>query len=529
MTQRPGPETTSDATSPCAPTDPPLTPTELRGLAVRGGLVIVLSRAASQIMRLGVTVLLARILSPDDFGLVAVVLAIIGIGGLLQDLGLSAATIQRATITQAQISAMFWINAAVGLTATLAGVALSPTIAWFYQRPELANLAAALSLTFAMSGLCVQHNALLQREMRFADKARIGLTSTAISGIASVVLALRGAGAWALVAQSLIGSALSMLLIWRVSEFRPTAFRWSRDAREMTGFGARFLAFRTLGYAAHNLQVVLIGRELGMASAALFTRGYFLSRQALGYANDTGSQLANSTLPRLVGEPARLRSLYLRCLNVMFLVTAPIAAACGFFGDDIIALLFGAKWRTSGEVLKVMGLGMTLQPLLFSTGWIYFAYGNMNGLVRWGAFGWLVMIAASVVGLQWGVIGVAWGWSLGIVALCLPCCHYAFVGRPVSIADALRTVWPPLAAALAAAVAAMFAARVIPLDSVYLRMPLIAAVMSACYLALLIWPLGQRALILEVLRSARRRPGVKAPRVVPGADRAVTPQPTEQA
>ncbi|HEX4938013.1 MAG TPA: oligosaccharide flippase family protein, partial [Candidatus Kapabacteria bacterium] len=355
-----------------------------------------------------------------------------------------------------------------------------------------------------LSGLGVQHNALMQRNMRFRERARIATTAVAISGTIALGAALLGAGPWALVAQAITSELITLCLLWRASDFRPGAFRWSRDAAEMLRFGGQFLLFRVLGYAAHNLQVVLVGREVGVAAAALYTRAYFFNRQILGYANDTAGQLANSALPKLIENPVRLRQFYLRCLNVIFLATAPVAVACGLHGADIVSFLFGPQWLAAGKSLEILSVGMALQPLLFSTGWLYFAYGDMAGLVRWGMFGWVVMIAAGIVGVRWGVQGVAWAWSAGIVLLALPCCHYAYQGRSIRLQDVLPIVSRPLGAALLAGAASSAASAALSLPSVYARLPVDACIMAATYFGLLWWPFGQRPLIDEIIQSLRR-------------------------
>lgn len=480
-------------------------PSDLRRSAVRGGIAMVLSRGVVQVLRLTLTAVLARILSPDDFGLVAIVLAVIGLAALFQDMGLSGATVQRAEITEQQISSLFWINSGMGLLACIVTASCAGLIADFYARPELGAIAAALSLAFLFSGLTVQHNALLYRRMQFSLRAKISLIALAVSGPVAVAMAYAGFGPWALVVQTLLGDVVTLVLVWGATRFRPASFQWNREVREMIGFGGQLLTFRVLGYVAQNLQVILLGRNLGAATAALYTRANVLSVQLLGYANDTAGQIANSALPRLVKEPQRYVRFYLHALAVVCFATAPISLFLGFFSADVILFLFGPNWSQSAEVLSILAIGMAVQPLLNSTGWVFFSQGEMHRMLRWGFFGWSVVIVASLIGLRWGLIGIAWGWTIGMVLLVPLGVLYAFRRHQISLRACLRVLLPPLLAAAIAAIAAFELTRGLGDLSVFLRLPLEGTIFSIIYL-LLAWSLfGQKVLIMEVLNALKRR------------------------
>jgi PST family polysaccharide transporter len=478
---------------------------DLRNSAIRGGVAMVMSRGAAQVLRLLITAILTRILSPDDFGLVAIVLAVVGIASLFQDMGLSAATVQRAEITPQQVSTLFWINAAMGAAACLAGVICSPLIADLYHRPEIATVTATLSLSFLLSGLMVQHNALLYRSMQFTTSARIGMIALVVAGATALGMAHAGFGPWALVAQTLVGDLVTLVLIWRVTRFRIQAFQWSPQVREMIGFGGQFLIFRILGYFAQNFQIVLIGKDLGASTAALYTRSNSLSRQLMGYVNDTSSQITNSALARLRDQPERYVRFYLRTLNVMFLAAAPIALFLGAFSSDVILFLFGPNWSTSADLLRILAVGMAGAPLLHSTGAVFFSHGDITRMMRWGIFGWIVMLLASVIGLRWGVTGVAWSWSLSMIGLMVPCAWYAFRGRGITLSACFKVIWPPLAAAALAAFIAFELAELLFGKSVFLRLPLEGAIFTIAYLGLA-WSLfGQKPLIMELIDSLKKR------------------------
>ncbi len=194
---------------------------DLKGKSVRSGAVTVASQAIQFALQLASTAILARLLLPADFGIVAMALSLTAFAEVFKNMGLSTATIQRADVSHAQINTMFWLNIVVGAFLMLAIMALAPVLAWFYHKPELISVTLVLSSTFLIGSLGIQHGALLNREMRFGTLAGIQITS-AVAGIAvAIAAAAAGAGYWALVARWLVGSLAAVSLFWTFSPWRP--------------------------------------------------------------------------------------------------------------------------------------------------------------------------------------------------------------------------------------------------------------------------------------------------------------------
>src|SRR5579872_1917109 len=194
---------------------------DLKGRSVRGGLLTLTSQGAQFLIQSISTVVLARLLPPHDFGLVAMVTAITGLGQAFADLGLSEATIQREDISHEQVTALFWINVAIGLALMFITVGLAPVLVWFYREPRLRNIALLLSLTFLVGGLRVQHDALLKRQMRFLSLAIRDVASSSLAVLIAIIMVWQGAGYWALVALPLIGNTTRMILSWLGARWIP--------------------------------------------------------------------------------------------------------------------------------------------------------------------------------------------------------------------------------------------------------------------------------------------------------------------
>ena len=215
---------------------------DLKGRSVRGGLLTLTSQGAQFLMQSISTVVLARLLVPADFGLVAMVTAVTGLGQAFADLGLSEATIQHPEISHEQVSTLFWINVAIGLTLMSITAALAPVLAWFYREPRLKDITLLLSLTFLVGGLRVQHDALLRRQMRFTSLAIRDVTSYVLAVPVAITLAWRGAGYWALVALPLTLNSTQMSLSWLMAHWTPGLPRRDAKVRSLIAFGGNVAA-----------------------------------------------------------------------------------------------------------------------------------------------------------------------------------------------------------------------------------------------------------------------------------------------
>ncbi len=240
--------------------------------SVRGGAATVAAQATAFAVNTGATMILARLLTPADFGLVAMVRALMGLPAIFRDLGLSTVTVQRAHLTHEQVSGLFWTNVLVSSLLTVLVALLSPAVAWFYGEPRLVWITSALGLVFLLEGLTAQHLALLRRHMAFTSLAGIQVGASLIGVLVGLAAAWQGLGYWALVMMSLGTSATSMVLAWVLYRWRP-AFRFPlREMRALLAFGSNITGFNLLNYFARNLDNVLIGKVWGPSPLGLYAK-----------------------------------------------------------------------------------------------------------------------------------------------------------------------------------------------------------------------------------------------------------------
>lgn len=421
-----------------------------RDSAIRGGAALAFSQGARQIMRLLVTVILARLLLAEAFGVIALIMGILALGQTLQQAGLSAATVQRAQVSNSAISTMFWINTTLATLMTLAFMVGSSSLAAWFGKPELAGLVKAASLTFILNGVVAQHRALLQRQMRFVVAAKIEMFSALVGGLSAIAMALAGWNHWALLGQILITDLIALVLLASVVRWPLTAPSFTNEVLEMVKFGASLLGFNLVLAASRNLHVVLLGKSIGLTEAGLYTRGFALASIPGGLLQNSSAHVALPKLSRHHGDTLSFARFYYRSVRLMSLITLPIALAFALLSEEITLLVYGANWTEVAELLSIFSLGLAFSPLLHGTGPIFISRGEPHRMFRWGVFGSAVIGAGTIVGLRWGMPGVAWGWSGTTVLLLLPCLAYAYRGTNLTILETMKQVRGAYVAAVCA-------------------------------------------------------------------------------
>ena len=237
----------------------------------RGAVVMMTSQGLKALLQIASTVVLARLLTPDDFGVIAMAATAMNFVMIFKDLGLSQATMQREHLTGSQVTTLFWLNVLFSVGLMLIVIALAPLIALFYDEPRLTEVTMALSVGFLLTGLSVQSEALLKRQMRFIPIAVVDFSATAIGFVAGIVSALLGIGYWALVVMRLAQQAAAPVGVALACGWRPGRPCWDPSAANLVRFGGHITGFSLLNYFSRNADNVLIGWYWGAAWRPLRT------------------------------------------------------------------------------------------------------------------------------------------------------------------------------------------------------------------------------------------------------------------
>jgi PST family polysaccharide transporter len=424
------------------------------GRAIRGGAFTVGSQASQFIIGLLATMVMARLLTPRDYGLIGMVTVVTGFLTIFKDIGLSRATIQRAVLTHDEASSLFWINGAVGVAIALLTAAIAPVIARFYGEPRLTNITIALACGFLVSGFSVQHLALLRRRMRFGILAANDVFSVTLASIVGITMAYEQMSYWAIVGNQLTFTISGALLAWTVCRWRPSLPKRSTPVREMLAFGGNITGFTVLNYFSRNTDDLLIGRFWGSQQLGLYAKAYQLLLFPLNQINLPVGGVAVPTLSRLVDEPERYRAAFARTLDKIVLITMPLVVFLMVTSDWLIAVVLGAQWVGAARIFMWLAIAGFVQPIGYTTGWLFTSQNRTGELLRWGVMSSFLAVGSIAAGVHWGAEGVAKSYGLTSALITTPL-NLWWVGRrgPVRTLDFYKTSAPFAVSAIIAGIA----------------------------------------------------------------------------
>ncbi|MBN2399871.1 MAG: MOP flippase family protein [Candidatus Aminicenantes bacterium] len=391
-----------------------------------------LSQVLRQGLQVGVSVVLARLLTPSDFGALAMVLVFTGFAASFSDLGLGAALIQKQDAGPRHAATVFCLQMIVGITLALLLMVTAPLIAGFYKNPRLVRLCLGIAPTFILTAFLGVPMALLQKAMAFRKIAMIETVAVFGSGTVAILLALNGWGIWSLVVQSLLTALLIAVLSWRLSRWRPQ-FAFNLSAwRELRRFSSALTGFNLLNYWIRNLDNLVIGKFIGPVALGIYSRAYHLMLYPISQVSGMVSRVMFSAMASIQDQTERLRAIYLRAARLIALVTFPLMTGMAVLADLFIVTVFGSPWQDAAGILRILAMVGLLQSVGTTLGWIYTARGRTDIMLRFGAVAGIVYAAAFLIGLRWGAKGVAAAYAAsGFLLLWYP--SWRIAGRIIGL------------------------------------------------------------------------------------------------
>jgi O-antigen/teichoic acid export membrane protein len=380
----------------------------LRGAALRG-LVWTFAQAwGTRLVSIAVFAILGRELDAGAFGVMALAVAVVEFGQLLVDQGLSRSIVQRTTIDDSDLDTAFWTALACGALLTLVGVALAAPVANVFDEPQLTPVLRVLSLSFLLTSLSTTQMAILQRELKFRGLAIRRVSSVMVGGLVGVVLAVGGAGVWALVAQNLVQSSAAVAVLWGVSPWRPRGRFSPSKLREMASFGSIALVIELVSYFARRGNDLLIGAFLGPVSLGFFNVAYRILLIIVEVLTSTINAVAFPVFSRLQANPRRMRRALHSAARGSSALAFPAFLALALLAPEIVHTMFGDGWAPSVDVLRVLALSGVAQSVTYFNRSLLLAIGRPGLDLAWVSVVVLTKIVAFAIGYHWGIEGIAW-------------------------------------------------------------------------------------------------------------------------
>jgi O-antigen/teichoic acid export membrane protein len=476
----------------------------LKRRTIRAGAARFLGQGSRALLRLGTIVVLARLLNPSDFGLVAMVTVVTGVFEIFGTGGLSAATIQRAEISDQQISTLFWVNMAIGVLLALLCLAFAPLLNVFYQDPNTALVLVALAPNFIFNAAGVQHVALLQRQLHYTILSSIEVGSELVSGVISIGLALAGWSYWALVIGVLAGPLVITVGAWIATGWIPGTPTRDRDISSMLRFGGTITLNNFIVYVAYNLEKVLLGRYFGPEALGLYGRAYELINLPTRILNSAVGSVAFSALSRLQTDPARVRTYFLKGYSLVVSLTLPTTIVCAILADDIILVVLGPKWQGAAQIFRLLAPTILVFGMINPLAWLLQSSGLQERSLKIAFVICPIVIGSYLIGIPYGPNGVALAYSAAMLLWVIPHVFWCLHGTPITPGDLFSAIGRPLLAGVAAAFAGIFIQHLTAeIPFAFVRLALAGLAMAIAYGTTLLFVLGHKDLYVELLKALK--------------------------
>lgn len=379
----------------------------LRQKAARGVFWSATRLWGAQASNLLVFLILSRLLGPEAFGLVALASVFTALFQIFVDQGFSAAIVQATRLDRVHLDTAFWTSMLIGVLLTLAGIASSGLVAAFFREPQLAPVVSLLSLNFLFLALNGTQQAILQRDLAFKKLAARTLIAKAIGGGVSVAMALAGCGVWSLVAESLVGNLIAVVVLWRASAWRPGFNVAFGPFKEMFAFGIHIVGGKLLEYLSRRSDDLLIGYVLGVTALGYYSVAYRLLLIMTYLLTRASNSVAFPTFARLKDDPERMRRAFYTVSRLTVLVAFPAFLGVAALAPELITVLFGATWAPSAPVMQVLALMGILHALLAFNYSVIVAAGKPAWRLALLAIQAVANVIAFALAVRWGIVAVA--------------------------------------------------------------------------------------------------------------------------
>lgn len=377
--------------------------------AARGASVTLAGQLYRTILQFVSIFVLARLLSPDDFGLIAMVAAVIGISELFRDFGLSSAAIQAKHVSIGERTNLFWVNTALGTACAVIVALAAPLVGLLYSNDEVVPIVVVMSIGFVLSGMVTQYRADLTRRMRFLGLSITEAVAPTVGFAVGILLAVLGYGYWALVVQQLSSSLVLLVLTVSIARWAPGLPQRRTSIRRFMRFGAALFVTQLISYGTKNVDNIAIGVVWGAGPLGYYDRAYQLLMAPLNQINAPMTRVALPVLSRIHEEKDRFAGYLLKAQIVGGYATATLFALASGMAPAIVDVLFGPQWAPMAPIFAVLAIGGVLRATAQISYWMFLSTANTGAQLRMFLVVRPIMIVIILAGLPWGAFGVAVG------------------------------------------------------------------------------------------------------------------------
>ncbi|MBK1832282.1 lipopolysaccharide biosynthesis protein [Verrucomicrobiaceae bacterium R5-34] len=418
---------------------------KIKRKSVRGGFIIFASQLINVFVQIASIIVLARLLTPEDYGLIGMVIAVTAFAQLFKDLGLSSAVIQTKSITEEQKNSLYWVNVSLGVLVTIIVFISAPLVAGFYGVNELKHITQILSLQFLLGGCGSQLIAHLTREMQYGRLAIIKVVSVVSGLIVAILVAYLGGGYWALVVNVMTIALVSLVLSYFLTPWRPSFPKIGGDLSALMSFGVDVALADTVNYFSRNLDNILIGKYVGSNALGIYSRAYQLLMFPVSQIRSPILSIAYPAMSKLGRDTVAYREYYKNTVEIIALLSMPLCVFLYLASYEIVVIALGHKWVDAVAIFKILALAAFIQPVTSLRGVLMLSSNQSRKNLYVNIVTTVVTSVSMLIGVRWGVEGVAWSYVLCVWLLPYPVYLIAIRSTSVNKYDIFHAVRLPCA------------------------------------------------------------------------------------
>jgi lipopolysaccharide exporter len=451
------------------------------------------------------TSILARLLTKEDFGLVAVAIIAVNYLSVVKDLGLGLALIQRRDDIDEAANTVFTVNLILGFTLSLLVIPLAPLFAAYFEDPMITPVLRWLGASFAINALGSVHTNLLMRDLDYRRKFIPDMGNILVKGLTSIGLALMGFGVWALVFSQIAGALASVLLVWVVLPWRPRLVVNKKIVGQLMKFGASVIGVDILSTFVGNLSYIIVGKVFGVVTLGVFTMSYRLPEMLIIGNLWVMTAVVFPAFSSIQDKPDELRRGFLVSIRLVQLIAMPLCFGLFVAADPIVKVLFGNQWLETIPLLRILSAFALVYSVGYHVGDVYKAIGRPDILLKLNVMNIFISIPAILIGSLYGLTGIAWSYLAAIILDQSISMYVATRFVKVTWWDILKELKPAGQASVAMSLVAFLVLFLTKNTNPFLQLTLVSLSGAACYAGIVWLTEGKNILRLAQVVMSRNQ------------------------
>lgn len=397
-------------------------------------------------------VILARILSPREFGLMTMVTVVINFAQIFVELGLGTALIQRKNINTQLLSTIFWLNLSGGVILTIGFFVVAPHVAVFYSEPELGVLTRFISIIFIIGSFGVIQKAIIIKRLDFQRLSYINFFASVFAGSIAIIMAWYGFGVWSLAVQSVTSTSLVVVMLWLHTSWYPKLTFHFNELYTVLDFSLPLLGTQIINYWTRNIDYLLIGRVLNTNSLGVYSRAYGIMNLPLNNISRTVTQVMFPSWSAINNQPQTIKRIYLKTAQMIALITFPLMLGVLVVSEEFILTLYGERWLEIVPVLRILCVVGMIQSIITLNGSLFLSQNRTAVQFKIGLLLRANSVIGIIIGLNWGIIGVATGYAVATIINMIPSVYFAGKAVGLTFTNLVSELYQILFCAIAMAV-----------------------------------------------------------------------------